>query len=92
VADGDGWSPFGISPSQARTWLDSVDVPPEFEVVLSPPRLLDPLGAPDDTRVTLEQLTDAGATIARSHLVHHSLDHHVEQLEALAALIEGESA
>jgi probable F420-dependent oxidoreductase len=88
VAHGDGWCPFGISLSQARTWLDSVDIPPGFEVVLSPARPLDPIQAPGASGAALQELGDAGATIARSPLVHHSLEHHVEQLEALSGLAE----
>jgi probable F420-dependent oxidoreductase len=89
VAHGDGWCPFRITLSQTRAWLDRVDVPAGFEVVLSPPRPLDPMRTPDAAGSALEELADAGATIARSHLVHHSLEHHVEQLEALAVLMEG---
>ena len=92
VAHGDGWSPFGISLSQARAWLERVDVTMGFEVVLNPPRPLDPIRAPDATRTVLEELVYAGATIARTHLVHHSLEHHLEQLEALAAVMDGESS
>jgi probable F420-dependent oxidoreductase len=91
VAHGDGWSPFGISLAQARAWLDRVDVPPRFEVVLGPPRLLDPIGAPDATGAAIVEMADAGATIARTHLIHHSLGHYLEQLEALAVLVESES-
>jgi probable F420-dependent oxidoreductase len=89
VAYGEGWSPFGISLSQAHAWLDRVDVPPDFEVVLSPARPLDPIRARDETKAALEELADTGATIVRTHLVHHSLEHHGEQLEALAVLMEG---
>lgn len=88
IALGDGWSPFGISLSQSRSWLDRFEVPPGFEVVLAPPRPLDPIVTPDASRAALEELVDAGATIARAHLVHHSLEHHLEQLEALAELTE----
>jgi probable F420-dependent oxidoreductase len=92
VAHGDGWSPFGISLSKARAWLERVDVTMGFEVVLAPPRPLDPIRAPEATRTALEELVSAGATIARTHLVHHSLEHHLEQLEALAAVVDGESS
>ncbi|CAO5226660.1 hypothetical protein FAGKG844_1060006 [Frankia sp. AgKG'84/4] len=37
-------------------------------------------------REELAALAAAGATIASARLVHHSLDHYLEQLEALAAI------
>jgi probable F420-dependent oxidoreductase len=92
VAYGDGWCPFGISLSQARAWLDRVDAPPGFEVVLAPPRPLDPIGARDATEAALHDLAEAGATIARTPFVHHSLEHYLEQLEALSVLMEDDPA
>ena len=82
----DGWTPFGISASQAQDWLRRVEVPPGFEVVLGPGRPLDPSGEPEVTATVLGKLVAAGATIVQPRLVHHSVDHHIEQLEALTAI------
>ena len=86
VALADGWTPFGISASQASEWLGRVEVPAGFEVVLGPGRPLDPSGEPDVTGTVVAKLVAAGATIVQPRLVHHSVDHHIEQLEALAAI------
>ncbi len=80
----DGWCPFAVSLTEARRWLDQVELPPGFEVVLGPERRFDPIGAPDATAESLGLLAAAGATIASAQLVHRSLGHYLEQLEALA--------
>lgn len=82
----DGWTPFAVSAAQAKDWLQRFDLPPGFEVVLPPAQPIDPLGAAGETADELTRLTEAGATIAKVSLVHHSLEHYVEQLESLADL------
>ena len=82
----DGWCPFATSPVQAREWLDRMEVPDGFEVVLPPRRPLDPLGEPDQAIVALAELAEAGATSARVSFVHDPLAHYLEQLEALTVL------
>lgn len=87
VALGDGWCPFAVSPERAEEWLAGVDVPGGFEVVLGPPRPFDPIGEPQATTDALARLAAAGATIAAAVFVHHSLEHYLEQLEALTGLL-----
>jgi hypothetical protein len=58
-----------------------------LEVVLQNGRPLDPIGDPDGARSVLGKLTDAGATGVQLGFVHHSLDHYLEQLGALAQLV-----
>jgi hypothetical protein len=82
----DGWCPFAVSAEQVGVWLDRVDVGPDFEVVLGPPRPLDPTQRPEEVQQIVDDLHDAGVTMLRARFVHHSLDHYLEQLEALAAL------
>ena len=89
VALGDGWAPFAVSSATAAAWLSKVEVRPGFEVVLGPGRPLDPGGDAETTRTRLAELRDAGATIVSAQVVHHSLDHYLEQLEALPALVPG---
>jgi probable F420-dependent oxidoreductase len=85
---GDGWTPFAVSPQQVREWLGRIEIAADFEVVLAPSRPLDPIEQVDATTEELAALGDAGATIVKASLVHHSLAHCIEQLEALARLAE----
>ncbi len=84
----DGWSPFAISSATAAAWLARFDLPPGFEVVLQPGRPLDPGAEPDQTAERLSALHDDGATIVSAQVVHHSLGHLLEQLQALADVRE----
>jgi len=85
---GDGWCPFSVSPAQAAEWLAEVEVPPSFDVVLSPPEKLDPIGQPDRTQEILASTSAAGATIISVSAVCETLSAHLEFLEALAAVHE----
>lgn len=81
----DGWCPFGVTPAQAAEWLPRVEVPPGFDVVLPPAGPLDPGGDPSAAEEVLGTMAAAGTTVLSARFVHHSLQHYVEQLEALAA-------
>lgn len=83
----DGWCPFGVSSAQAGEWLRRTDLPAGFEVRLSPENLLDPIGEPARAADALGSLAEAGATIVEARLVHHSLEHYLEQIQALALLV-----
>jgi probable F420-dependent oxidoreductase len=83
---GDGWCPFAVTPQQAQQWLGQVELPDGFEVRLGPVDPLDPIERPRAATDALAGLAEAGATIAQAQLVHHSLEHYLDQLEALAAL------
>jgi probable F420-dependent oxidoreductase len=83
---GDGWTPFAVTPQRVREWLDEVEHSSSFEVVLAPSRPLDPMAQSQETIEELATLTEAGATIVKASLVHHSLTHCLDQLEALADL------
>lgn len=82
----DGWCPFAVRREQAQAWLRAVDVPDRFDVRLSPDTPLDPLAEPEGAVNAIGELGEAGATIVSAHLVHHSLSHYLEQLEALVTL------
>jgi probable F420-dependent oxidoreductase len=88
----DGWAPFGISSTDARAWLARFDLPAGFEVVLQPGRPLDPGGEPGRAAERLAALRDAGATIVSAQVVHHSLAHLLEQLEAMRACVSAEGS
>ena len=70
-----------------REWLQACELPPDFEVVLPADQPLDPVGEPEATAETLD---DHGR--GRHHdaclpvFVHHSLEHYLEQIHALAEL------
>ncbi|MFI6517688.1 LLM class F420-dependent oxidoreductase [Spirillospora sp. NPDC050679] len=82
----DGWVPFGLPLADLARMLAGTDLPPGFDVVLSPPAPLDPLAAPARTGETLNRLREAGATIAGVRLASSSPGHYCEQLAALRAL------
>ncbi len=91
---GDGWVPFALRASEVRTLLDRARDTPAWEararpleVVLQNGRPLDPVDDPEGARTVIGKLVDAGATGVQLGFVHHSLDHYLEQLGALAQLV-----
>jgi probable F420-dependent oxidoreductase len=82
----DGWCPFGVSIDTAAEWLKARDVPAGFEVVLPPEKPLDPVEKPEVTQEVLEAMAVAGTTTGFANFIHHSLEHYLEQLHALAEL------
>jgi probable F420-dependent oxidoreductase len=79
----EGWAPFGISVEQMTEMLGRVERPAGFEVVYGPQVTEDPAGDPEGTAAALAEVHGLGVTIAGLRLVHHSLGHYLEQLEAL---------
>ena len=82
----DGWAPFSVSLSQAREWLARFELRPEFEVILPPPAPLDPINEPGRTLDSLGETAAHGATIVSAVFRHSSLQHYLENLQALAEL------
>jgi len=89
----DGWAPFGLGTADLAALLQRArdgdawarrDAP--LELVLQNERALDPSGEPDRVAERLATFTDIGATILSVRFVHHSVDHYLEQLAALAEL------
>jgi probable F420-dependent oxidoreductase len=83
----DGWVPFGLALAGYRDLLDQVARPEGFEVVL-PAGHLDPIGDPDKAVARLTATADVGATTLNVTIRAEPVGHYVEQLEALAALVE----
>ncbi|MEY2419063.1 MAG: hypothetical protein QOG90_1743 [Actinomycetota bacterium] len=83
----DGWCPFWLSPDKAKQWLARHDLPAGFEVVLQTDVPVDPSASPDEARAAAQRLVDAGATTLSLRFVHHSVEHYIEQLEAMAHLV-----
>ena len=86
VALADGWAPFGVSAAQVAAWVADVEAPDGFELVIAPERALDPSDRASACEDALGALAEAGTTIVAARVVHHSLAHYLEQLEALAGL------
>jgi probable F420-dependent oxidoreductase len=82
----DGWCPFYVSLDTAAEWLKTFDVPPGFEVVMPADKPLDPVGEPGETKETLETMAARGTTTLSARFVHHSLEHYLEQIHALAEM------
>jgi probable F420-dependent oxidoreductase len=85
VSLADGWAPFGLKLADFDEWIARTERPDGFEVVGQPGALVDPAAEPDRVDELLAAWAAAGATVVDLHLVHHSLDHYLEQLDALAA-------
>jgi probable F420-dependent oxidoreductase len=85
----DGWCPFAVTPGQAAEWLELVDVPPGFDVVLPPTDRLDPVNEPSKTQQVLGETASLGATIIMAGFASTSLEQYLEQLDALAGVSAG---
>ncbi len=83
---GDGWVPFGLSLEKLAAMLAATELPADFEVHLSPERMLDPLGDAEATTRRLVRVREAGATVVTAAVTATSAEHYCEQLAALAAL------
>ncbi|WKG05951.1 TIGR03619 family F420-dependent LLM class oxidoreductase [Mycolicibacterium sp. HK-90] len=82
----DGWMPFGLSLESVRDLLDGVDLPTEFDVLLS--ATVNPEADPVGTRKRLVTLRDAGATAVTCAVRADSVDHYCEQLARLRDIEE----
>ena len=90
----DGWAPFGLARADlaeiirrardSEAWTTRAA---PFELVLQNEHPFDPGAEPDRTRDAAARLADAGATMLNVRVVHHSLDHYLEQLAAMRGLI-----
>ncbi len=92
---GDGWVPFAIRASAVSSMLTAARGTPAWEarsgplaVVLRNGRPADPVADPEGTRTMVEKLVLAGATGMQLTFVHRSLSHYLEQMEAMADLLE----
>jgi probable F420-dependent oxidoreductase len=83
----DGWAPFRLTLEELEPMLSSVEVPSGFELVLAPEPPLDPAGRADEAAQTVERYRSIGATMLNLRFEHSSLEHYLEQLEAMAKLL-----
>ncbi len=84
VSLADGWTPFAVTPDQARQWLDQVEIPAAFDIVLPPVAPLDPIREPARAQDILAATEGAGATIVSVGRAHETLHEYLEYLEAVA--------
>lgn len=82
----DGWCPFNVSVATAGQWLRRAEPPADFETVLQPDDALDPIGDPRRTLDTVAAMADAGISTTLARFVHHSIEHYLEQVEALVGV------
>jgi probable F420-dependent oxidoreductase len=82
----DGWMPFGLAIDELQRMIASVEIPAGFELALSPDRAFDPGGGADRVEEVLGRVAEIGTTVVNARIVGHSLEHYLEQLEALAGL------
>jgi probable F420-dependent oxidoreductase len=85
---GDGWCPFGLTLEELLPLLDARRDEIEhrgadFEMVLAPEPPLDPAGEPGEATAVIERYREAGATMLNLRFRHTSLQHYLEQLEAM---------
>jgi probable F420-dependent oxidoreductase len=90
----DGWAPFGLSRTELAAMITRAQDSAAwgaraepFELVLQNEHPFDPGAEPDRVRDAATRLADAGATTLNVRVVHHSLDHYLEQLAAMRELI-----
>jgi probable F420-dependent oxidoreductase len=88
---GDVWCPFSISTAEMRAWIAEAansplwsERPRPLDVAAS--TIFDPLGSPDDTIAAMTDWGGAGATMLTLRFKHDSLNHYLEQLEAMVEL------
>ena len=82
----DGWMPFGLAVEELQAMVASVDVPAGFDLALTPDRAFDPDNGADRVQEVIGRMAEIGTTVVNARIVSQSLDHYLEQLEALAGL------
>jgi probable F420-dependent oxidoreductase len=87
---GSGWMPLLRNKESAledlKAMLQEFDLPPQFEVVVTPALPFDPVSAPVDALEMIQAYRSAGATTLNANFVHMSRAHYLEQLAGLAEI------
>ncbi len=91
---GDAWVPFLLGPEEVRSMLDRAAASPAadacpraLDVALWPEPVLDVLREPERIREQFDEHVAAGATILNYRFPSRSLEHHLEQVEALTEIL-----
>jgi probable F420-dependent oxidoreductase len=91
---GDGWLPFGLSTDEMGALIAKAQATPAWaarthplELVLTNNHPADPSADPGGARHIISRLVEAGATGIQLRLIHHSVSHYIEQLEAMVGAL-----
>ena len=89
----DGWAPFGLTLDGLRPIIDAKRDEigargDSFDLVLAPEPPLDPAGKPEEASRVAREYAAIGATKLNLRFHHDSPKHYVEQLEAMASLVD----
>jgi probable F420-dependent oxidoreductase len=94
VEVGDGWAPFGLSGRDLTAMISAARATEAWEarshpldVILQNNRPAEPGADPEGTRQIMRRQVEAGATALTLRLIHHSLAHYIEQLEAMLTVL-----
>ena len=82
----DGWAPFNVSLHQARDWLSRFDFGPDSRSFCRPRHALDPISEPERTRDPRRDPPRTAPPSSAPSSRHTSLQHYLENLQALAEL------
>ena len=89
---GDGWCPFGLTSREVASWLAQAQTTDAwqdrerlFEFAVG--ATVDPLGQPEAAAVVAAEFRDAGVTMLTLRVVAQSVEHHIEQLEAMTNIV-----
>ena len=87
---GDGWVPFGLGADAMGAMIVKARETPAWaartqalDLVLTNNRPADPVADPAGAHHIVGRLVQAGATAIQLRLIHHSVAHYIEQLEAM---------
>jgi probable F420-dependent oxidoreductase len=90
----DGWAPFGLRTTDLAAMLERARATDAWarrerplELILQNERPLDPLGEPERVAERVDRFREIGTAMFNVRVVHHSLEHYLEQLAALAELV-----
>ena len=90
----DGWAPFGLRTTDLEGMLERARATDAWarrarplELILQNERPLDPMGEPERVAERVDRFREIGTTTLNVRVVHHSLDHYLEQLAAMQAAV-----
>ena len=90
----DGWAPFGLRTTDLADMLERARATDAWarrarplELILQNERPLDPMGEPERVAERVDRFREIGTTTLNVRVVHHSLDHYLEQLAAMQAAV-----
>jgi probable F420-dependent oxidoreductase len=91
----DGWAPFGLRTTDLAAMLERARATDAWarrehplELILQNERPLDPLGEPERVAERLDRFREIGTTVLNVRVVHHSVEHYLEQLAAVRAAVK----